>query len=150
MGTPSDCCLHGAPPTIELAVQFVVRESAGLEAAVRAPRDPAVVGDALGWHDHAHRPWLSLLATCRYAGWPSARPLARLYGYHGRLVELLELGLVADPHTGAVLADRLGCLTRQAVDGLRADAASHARGGCHRRAAHTPATVAGTTTTAND
>lgn len=116
-------------------MQFVTRESAGLAAAVRAPRDPVAVRSALAWHEQAHRPWLSLLATCRRASWPSAHDLARLYRYHGRLVELLERGLLSDRHTGAVLADRLRALTREVIGSLRADAASHACNGCHPRTA---------------
>ena len=112
---------------MELAVRFVVRESAGLATALRAPNDRAAVGSALRWHEGAHRPWLSLLAACRRADWPSAHGLARLYAYHGRLVELLEQGLLTDPATGAAIAGHLQQRTGAVIDRLRADAASHAQ-----------------------
>lgn len=123
---------------MELAVHFVARESAGLAAALRAPHDRAAVDNVVSWHDDAHGTWLGLLAACQRAGWPSAQRIDRLYTYHGRLIELLERGVLLGHGSGAVLADRLSRLTTAAIDALRADATSHAPTPCrHRPAAPT-------------
>lgn len=117
-----------APPrpllATELAVRFVERESAGLATALRTPCDSHVLHETLRWHDDAHRPWLALLAICDRAGWSSAASLYRLYGFHGRLAELLQRGCARDEPVRRLLDAHLQQLTCEAVAELRADAHS--------------------------
>lgn len=111
---------HHPPLAAELAVRFVERESAGLTAALRTPCDSHMLHETLRWHDDAHRPWLALLASCDRAGWSSVASLYRLYGFHGRLAELLQRGCVGD-EPARLLDAHLQQLTCQAVAELRAD-----------------------------
>jgi hypothetical protein len=115
-------CLDTSPLTVELAVQFVRRESAALAAALRASGEPERVDDALQWHEEAHRPWLALLAGAHRAGWCCGAALDRLYSFHGRLAELLDRGCRPSGGLGELLADHLDRLTADAVAALRADA----------------------------
>lgn len=114
-----------APPgpllSTELAVRFVERESAGLAAALRSTGDSHVLHETLRWHDDAHRAWLALLAICERAGWSSAASLYRLYGFHGRLAELLQRDCVREESVRRLLAAHLHQLTCEAVAELRAD-----------------------------
>lgn len=126
------------PLTTDLAVRFVERESAGFAAALRDPCDPRHLREALRWHDDAHRPWLALLATCERVGWPSATSLHRLYAFQGRLAELLQRDCAGDRPGRALLDAHLQQLTRDAVAGLRADAAAPVAGSPWRGGAADP------------
>lgn len=115
--------MTNCPPMVDLAVRFVTRESAGLAWALRSPHDPAGIRQVLRWHDEAHCAWLSLLASCRAAGWPSATNLGRLYAFHGQVAELLEHGEPDGTLRVRDLLDEHLCrLTETTVAGLCADA----------------------------
>lgn len=121
------------PPMADAAIEFILRESAGLAWALRSHPDKIEVAQMLRSHNDAHPSWLSVLAACRQAGWPCTSLLDRLYAFHGRLAELIERDAIPDDEHAAVvrglLDEHLCRLTREAVASLRAEAgAPSARG----------------------
>lgn len=118
----SSSCLDFSPMTVELAVRFVLRESATLAAALRAPGEADRVAEALRWHDEAHRAWLALLATAHWADWTCGPALDRLYSYHGRVAELFDRGCGLSGGLAELLDEHLDRLTGDAVAALRAEA----------------------------
>lgn len=112
-------CPDTEPLSVELAVRFVLRESASLAAALRALDDHRWVAEALGWHDEAHRPWLALLGAAHRLGWSCRPALDRLYSFHGRVAELLDRGCLPDEALQALVETHLRQLTDDAVAALR-------------------------------
>lgn len=117
----------GADFDVDGACAFVCAQASWLDLGLRRSNDPTVLATALRSHEQGHETWIRLISSAERSGASGAAvQLGALYAFHGRLIGALEGGTgggvdaLACDDVRRLLCDRLGRLTRESLEVLRA------------------------------